>query len=94
MSHIGEELMANITQFVTSIRNKDPCKSSAQNPCNDFDPQQQCLYYNQENLKGESVEAAILPSHVEGRVFFTHKSARLHAFRYKSTPSTALSSML
>ena len=28
------------------------------------------------------------------RVFFTRKSARFYAFRYKSTPSTALPSML
>ena len=32
--------------------------------------------------------------HVKIRVFFTHKSACFYAFRYKSTPSTALPSML
>ena len=31
---------------------------------------------------------------IASRVFFTRKSARFYAFRYKSTPSTALPSML
>ena len=33
-------------------------------------------------------------AYVYSRVFFTRKSARFYAFRYKSTPSTALPSML